>query len=225
MIKYVGFDKDGTLIDSTQANTKEWGKIIHEDFGIDAKDAEDVFGVIAAGEPTVSQLELVLRRHNISYPQDEMLKKANEIAVRIGKGVKSDLFPDVFNILKQLKSEGYFIFVSSSHQESVVRNDLERTGIAKYVDYCVGVRPSQPEFRKGEPHFKAVATHFGVGYETFVKETAFVGDMPADINAANNCNIVSVARIGTIPKEKLLELGAKFVIPDFLSLPEILKSL
>ena len=225
MIKYVGFDKDGTLIDSNSGITKAWGKIINEDFGIDAKEAEDVFGVTAAGQRTSLQLSLTLKEHNIDFPADKLFEKANEIAVRMGEAVKANPFPEVMDVLKKLKETGYLIFVSSGHQESVVKNDLERTGLIKYVDYYAGVRPDQPDFEKGEQHFKAAADYFEVSFSEFVKEAVFIGDTPVDIDAANSSSIISIARIGTMTKEKLLELGAKFAISDFLSLPEILKNL
>jgi phosphoglycolate phosphatase-like HAD superfamily hydrolase len=225
MIKYVGFDKDGTLIDSNEAITKAWGKIINDDFGIDPKDAEKVFGQTALGQQTQIQLALTLKEHNVDFPKDKLFEKANEIAIRMGQNAKADPFPEVLGILGKLKEEGYFIFVSSGHQESVVKDDLERTGLIKYVDYYAGVRPDQPEFRKGESHFKAVAKHFEIDFAEFIKETVFVGDTPEDISVAKDSGIISITRIGTLPKEKLLELGAKFVIPDLLSLPEIIKSL
>lgn len=225
MIKYVGFDKDGTLIDSNRGITEAWGKIINDDFGIDAKEAEKVFGVTAVGQRTSLQLSLTLKEHNIDFPADKLFDKANEIAIRMGQAVKADPFPEVISILSKLRENGYHIFVSSGHQESVVKEDLERTGLIKYVDYYAGVRPNQPDFEKGEQHFKAAADHFGVSFTEFINETVFIGDTPVDIDAANNCNIVSIAREGTLSREKLLQLGAKFAIPDLLSLPEILKEL
>jgi len=225
MIKYIGFDKDGTLIDSHSDTTKEWGKIIHSDFGIDAKEAEEVFGITAAGQSTAVQLALTLKKHNISFPEEKLFEKANEIAICLGRNVKANPFPEVLNILSKLKGSGYYIFISSSHQESVVKEDLTRTGLIKYIDYYVGVRPNQPDLKKGEPHFRAAASYFGEDFAAFIKETVFVGDTPPDIEAANKCGIASIARIGTLSREKLLEAGARFVIPNLSSLPEILRSL
>jgi len=225
MIKYIGFDKDGTLIDSNNAITKAWGKIINEDFGIDTKEAEKVFGVTALGQQTSVQLALTLKEHNIDFPNDKLFEKANEIAIRMGQEVKANPFPEVFDILCDLKKSGYFIFISSGHQESVVKEDLERTGLIKYVNYYAGVRPTQPEFRKGKSHFEAAANNFGVDFSEFIKETVFIGDTPEDLSAAKNSGIISIARIGTLSREKLLQLGANFVISDLSDLPEILKSL
>jgi phosphoglycolate phosphatase-like HAD superfamily hydrolase len=224
MIKYVGFDKDGTLIDDVSGYKKEWGKLVHLSFGVDAKEAEDTFMDIIEG-PTVLQLSTILQKHNIKLSQSEMFQKAEEFAYHLGKNFKGDAFPEALDILKELKDLGYNIFVSSGQQEIITKEDLKRTGIMQYVDYYVGIRADQPEFKKGEPHFRAVAEYFGVDFETFAKETVFVDDTLVDVEVLKERGIIIVARSSTLPKEKLLEAGANFAIPDLSSLPEILKSL
>jgi phosphoglycolate phosphatase-like HAD superfamily hydrolase len=224
MIKYVGFDKDGTLINGFDDYTKVWGKIIQSDFGINAKDAEDVF-VKMAGEPTDIQLAAVLQGHNKNLSQSETFQKAEEIAEVLGKRVQGAPFPEVLEVLGKLKEEGYFIFVSSGQKENIVKNDLERTGIIQFIDFLAGIRLDQPDYKKGEPHFRAAAHHFGVDFETFVKETVFVGDTLVDIDLPKKVGILSIARAGTLSKEALLTDGAKVVVEDFSTLPQILKTL
>jgi phosphoglycolate phosphatase-like HAD superfamily hydrolase len=224
MIKYVGFDKDGTLIDDFRDYTREWGKIIQSDFDINAKDAEDIF-IKKAGEPTDIQLAAVLRGHDKNLSQEETFKKAEEIAEVLGKRVQGALFSEVLYVLERLKEEGYFIFVSSGQKEDIVKNDLERTGIIKFIDFLAGIRPDQSDYKKGEPHFRAAAHHFGVDFETFIKETVFVGDTLVDIDLPKKVGILSIARSGTLSKEVLLTDGAKVVVEDFSTLPEILKTL
>lgn len=225
MIKYIGFDKDGTLIDSARAITKEWGKIINHDYGINSKEAERIFSVTAAGQPTDLQLKLTLQGHGFNYSKKELFQKSNEIAIRLGKNVKANPFPEVIGILRKLKEKRYNTFLSSSHQETVVKDDLERTGLSEYIDYFVGARPGQPSFKKGEPHFRNVSKHFNIRFDEFIKRAVFVGDTPPDIKAANDCNIVSIARFNSVPKEELSKAGARFIINDLTELPKILSSL
>lgn len=222
-IKYIGFDKDGTLIDSFGGYTIEWGKIIQKDFGIDPKIAEKIFRVDAAGKPTAFQLKLVLKNSNVKLSKEEIFQKANEIALLFGKNVKGSVFPDVLPILKKLKKERYFIFISSEQQEEVVRRDLERTKLLQYVDFYVGIRPKEPDFKRGEPHFRAAAKHFGVSFNIFSKSAVFVGDTPTDIELANELNIISIGRVGTFKSEDLFEEGAKFVIKDISEIYNILQ--
>lgn len=224
MIRYVGFDKDGTLINDFDDYAKEWGRLINAEFGIDNKEAIEVF-IKMAGEPTDVQLTAILREHNRIFSQTEIFQKAEEIAYRLGENVKGNLFPEVRQVLEHLKKDNYSIFVSSGQREIITKEDLERTGILKYVDYYVGIRLNNPSFKKGEPHFRDVAKHFGVAFETFTKEAVFVGDTSVDVDIANKSGILSIARVGTISREKLLTAGAKFTVADLSNLLQILKTL
>jgi len=224
MIKYVGFDKDGTLIDDVNGYKKEWGKLVNLKFGIDKEDAENVFMELIEG-PTSLQLSTLLQKHHLDLSQSEVFKQAEELAYHLGENFKGNAFPEVLTTLKKLKEKGYIVFVSSGQQEIITKEDLERTGLMQYVDYYVGIRPDQPEFKKGEPHFRDVAKYFGVDFETFIKETVYVGDTLVDVENPKQLEMRSVARSGTLSKGKLLELGADFVIPDLSTLPEVLKTL
>lgn len=223
-IKYVGFDKDGTLIDDFDDYAKEWGRLINEEYGINAKEATEVF-IKMAGEPTVTQLATVFQKNNKIFSQTYIFKKAEEIAYRIGKNVSGNLFPEVIQVLQQLKKNNYFIFVSSGQREEIVEKDLERTNILQFIDFYAGIRPDQPDFKKGEPHFRAAAMHFGIPFETFTKQTVFIGDTPTDVEVSNNSNIVSIVRKSSNADESLLKNGAKYVVDDFTSLPEIIKEI
>jgi phosphoglycolate phosphatase-like HAD superfamily hydrolase len=224
MIKYVGFDKDGTLINDQEGYTREWGKLVKENFNIDQKEAEDLFRNMA-GDPAVLELDAILKKHNISLPYAELFSKAEDFSYHIGENFKGNVFPDVLAVFKKLKEAGYKIFVSSGQEQIITKEDLERTGLMEYVDYYVGLRPDQPEFKKGEPHFREVAKHFGVDFKLFCKQAVSVGDTQADIDNPKKLGMKSISRIGTLSKDKLLELGAKIVIEDLSTLPEILKTL
>lgn len=163
MIKYVGFDKDGTLIDDVNGYKKEWGKLVNLKFGIDKEDAENVFMELIEG-PTSLQLSTLLQKHHLDLSQSEVFKQAEELAYHLGENFKGNAFPEVLTTLKKLKEKGYIVFVSSGQQEIITKEDLERTGLMQYVDYYVGIRPDQPEFKKGEPHFRDVAKYFGVDF-------------------------------------------------------------
>jgi phosphoglycolate phosphatase-like HAD superfamily hydrolase len=224
MIKYVGFDKDGTLIDDVDGYKQEWGKLVELKFNINQKEAEDVFMDFIEG-PTSLQLSTLLEKHDIRLSESEIFRIAEELAYHLGEDFKGKAFPEILDTFRQLKEQGYILFVSSGQQEIIAKEDLERTGLMQYVDYYVGVRPSEPEFKKGEPHFRNIANHFDVDFATFASQTAFVGDTLIDIDVPNKLGMKSVGRIGTLSKEKLLGFGASFVVPDLSTLPEILKTL
>ncbi len=224
MIKYIGFDKDGTLMDSLDSYAKIWGKIFHDEYGIDEKEAGN-FLIETAGVPTIIQVDTLLKKHNIVLSKDKVFNKANEIATTLGEKADSNPFPEVPEILKKLKELGYRIFVSSGQQEAVIKKDLEKSGLIKFVDFFAGIRSEDPSYRKGEPHFQAAAKHFGVPFETFVKETVFIGDTVTDIEVSKSSNIRCIVRASSSSREKLLKEGAELTVSDFSNLPEIINSI
>ena len=74
MIKYIGFDKDGTLIDDFDGYALEWGRLINEEFGIDSKEATGVF-IKMAGIPTAIQLATIFQKHNKIFSQTYIFQK------------------------------------------------------------------------------------------------------------------------------------------------------
>lgn len=224
MIRYIGFDKDGTIMDSMDSYAKIWGQIFHNEYGIDETEAGN-FLMQTAGQPTMIQVDTLLRNHNIVLSQNEVFSKANEIATLLGEEADSSPFPEVKDVLKKLKDEGYKIFVSSGQQEEVIRKDLEKSGLIDYIDFYAGIKPDQPDYKKGEPHFRAAANHFGVPFETFIKQTVFIGDTPTDLEVSKRAGILSIIRTGSNSDESLLERGAKFLVEDFTNLPQLIKTL
>lgn len=224
MIKYVGFDKDGTLMDDLASYAKIWGKIFQDNYGIDETEAGN-FLIQTAGVPTTVQVDTLLRKNNITLSQEEVFQKANEIATLLGEKADSKPFPEVPAVLKKLKEEGYKIFVSSGQQERIIKNDLERTRLSKYVDFFAGIKPSEPDYKKGEPHFRAAAKSFGVPFKKFVKETVFIGDTPTDVQVSRESNIISIVRKGVNSDDRLLDEGARLIVDDFSNLLEIISTL
>jgi phosphoglycolate phosphatase-like HAD superfamily hydrolase len=223
-IKYVGFDKDGTLINSLSAYTKKWGEIINSKYGINKLDAEKVFRQ-TAGLPTDKQLSMVLKTKNASLSQEELFRESNFIAEELSKRSMVKLFPEVRKVLSQLKKIGYLIFISSGNQEKVVEEDLRRTKLMQFVDYYFGIRPNQPEFKKGKPHFKEAAKYFGTPFDIFTTQTVFIGDSLEDIRISNEAKIISIGRSGSYSKKDLLKVGAKIVVPNLSKLSTILSNL
>lgn len=223
-IKYIGFDKDGVLINSFSAYTKEWGKIIKTKYNVNAQKAEIVFKN-TAGQPTDIQLAIVLEQHNINLSKKQIFKQANEIAALLGKRIKAQPFPEIHNVLQYLSNNGFFLFVSSGQHGQVVVDDLKRANLIKFIDFYAGIRPNQPKFKKGLAHFRAASEYFKVPFNSFVKKTVFVGDTLEDIKVCNEAGITSICRSGTYSKKDLLKAGAKIVVPNLSKLSTILSNL
>jgi phosphoglycolate phosphatase-like HAD superfamily hydrolase len=223
-IKYVGFDLDGTLIDSMSDISQAFGEIMQEQYGIEEQEAA-IHMHETAGLPTAQQVSSLFAKHNIIFPKEQILQRGHEIAILIGERAKAHPFPDAKSTLQELKNRNYGIFVSSGHQETVVKHTLERTSLIEYVDFLAGTRPNEPEYVKGESHFRGAAKYFKTPYEEFVKQTIYIGDAPADIRLATECKIKSIGRIGYKTEEELLRVGANKALRDFSQLSTILENL
>lgn len=223
-ITIVGFDMDGNLVDTMQANTKIFADYLHDHYGIDTKEAAQQY-VASIGLPTGEQLLPLIERSSISMTR----AKANEIGLIIDilteQQVKGKAFPDVPDALKNLKANGYKLFVSSSHQQTGVGKVLTDAGIREYFDLTMGVTPEKTDFVKGIQHFKKAAEYFNLPLEIFTQETVFIGDGTSDMKIANANNIIGIGRIGTNKEESLKEAGANLVVPDFSQLADILPTL
>lgn len=223
-IRYVGFDMDGTIRDSSAEYTYLFGQLMHGKYGIDPSEA-GVHFVNTAGQPTPEQISTLLKKHGITISFDEAFEEGNRVASFLGEHSDAPSFAEVPDTLKDLKERGYRIFVSSGQQEEVVRGYLEKSGLISYVDFFAGIRPEEPEFEKGEPHFQEAARHFGVPFDIFVKEVVFIGDTPTDMKVANESGITAIARSGINTEEDLLGSGAKLVLPEFSNLSVVLLTL
>lgn len=219
-IKYIGFDKDGTLMDSMDSYAKVWGEIFKKEYGIDAKEAGN-FLINTAGQSNIVQVDTLLKNYGIFFSKEDVIKKSIKITTTLGEKAETKLFPDVKKALEKLKKEGYKIFVSSGQQEKVIGNDLEKTDLIGYVDFFAGFKPEDPEYKKGEPHFRAAAKNFNVPFEKFIKETVFVGDTQTDLDVANEFHIPCIIREN--PNSKIT--GAKFYVNNFLDLDRLIKQI
>lgn len=219
-IKYIGFDKDGTLMDSMDSYAKIWGEIFKNEYGIDAEEAGK-FLISTAGQPNVAQVDTLLKNNGIILSEEDVLKKSIEITTTLGEKAETKLFPDVKIALEKLKKEGYKIFVSSGQQEKVIRNDLKKTNLMQYIDFLAGFKPEDPEYKKGEAHFRAAAKYFNTPFENFIKETVFVGDTQTDFDVADEFSILCIIRENSNSKI----LGARFFVKDFYNLDSVIKKI
>ena len=94
MIKFIGFDKDGTLFDSIPTYAKIWGEIFHKEYGINKNQAADYL-LTTSGKQTKDQVKDLLLQNGISISEDEASKKARKIALELGERANAKLFPEV----------------------------------------------------------------------------------------------------------------------------------
>jgi phosphoglycolate phosphatase-like HAD superfamily hydrolase len=224
MIKYVGFDKDGTLIDSMLSYAKTWGDIFHKEFDLNRDEAKNYL-LETSGQANFNQTDDLLKKHGIYFSKEEVFALSNQISEDLALEDNSLAFKDVPGALRKLKENDFKIFVSSNQQEDVVKKDLERTNLLQFIDFYAGIRPQDPGFKKGKPHFEAAANYFNQEYKSFINETIYIGDTSIDVDIANALRVPCIIRKSNNFAEEMLSKGAKFVVEDFSKLPELITSI
>lgn len=218
-IRYIGFDLDGTLIDTMAAHKKIFGQRMNEKYGIDNQKAADHYGA-TTGLPTGEQIRLLLQKDEIT---GEISVIAQEIDAKL-ETIEASPFPEIPSVLARLKTDGYHLFVSSSHSTEAVGRLLGKSGLLPYIDFFVGFDPEKG-LKKGPSHFQKAAAHFQAPYETFVNEAIFVGDGLSDMKAAVEANVLGIGLIGENTEADLRTAKAQMVLGDLSTLPELLPKL
>src|SRR3989344_4920146 len=219
-VRYVGFDLDGTLIDTMSHHYALFGAFMHERLGIDPEEAGAYYRA-TAGESTTRQIASLLERCGIGLDGKSLEQLGQEADILL-EHAEGEPFAETAETLQKLKEQGWKVFVSSSHPTTAIATILTKHHLEKFVDFFAGTDPDDPAFRKGDTHFRAAAERFGVPYGDFVREAVFIGDGLSDVEAAERSGVRSIGRIGTRKKEELLTHGARAAVNSFEDLPELL---
>ncbi|GAA5098988.1 phosphoglycolate phosphatase [Wohlfahrtiimonas larvae] len=186
-IKVIGFDLDGTLVDSALglANTVD---NMCERLGLPKPGKALVTTWIGNG------IEVLLDRallwadapKDTEYRQNAMviLSKCYQDELLSG----SPLFPDVKETLEQLYSEGHQLVLITNKPSKFVPDLMDYLGISHLFSMMLGASDSVKIKPHPTPIFKVLG-ELGVMQSEFV----FVGDSRNDILAAKNAGVTSIA--------------------------------
>lgn len=223
-IHYIGFDMDGTLINTMSSSPKIFGRIMAKNFKIDKNIAERFF-LETLGLPTYKQIQILLNiLKGDTIGKDKAIKLGDEVDAGLIK-LKADIFPDVIPVLKILKNKGFKLFLSSSHKEAAIIERLNEFKIKDYFEFYAGKSNDMPKFTKGEPHFRAAAKHFQTPYKKFCKKTLYIGDAKKDIESSVHAGVKAIGRVGTFSSIELLDMGAYDVVYDLSTLPDLISKI
>jgi phosphoglycolate phosphatase len=208
-MKAVGFDLDGTLIDSTDAIVESF---LHS------------FRAIGRPEPTrdaiISTISVPLEKQFLLL--DEAVDAAEASAVYREHYVRESpattvMLPGAREALDALQQAGLAIGIATSKRRSSAEVLLDHLGVAHYFACCIG--PEDVSRAKPDPEpIHALLNGLDVGPEDCV----YVGDTHFDVHAARAAGVRAWAvTTGYHTRDQLVEAGADEI---FDSMADVVKS-
>ena len=191
-IKAIGFDWDGTLVDSMGVKSQNFSKAVikfYPSLKEKRKEIKNLY-LTTRGNLRIYQLALVQKKYNLNQLSNEKVQKWSDLFTSLYINEHLPLFNDTKKVLDELKHRNYAIFLCSS----VPQNDLDKTlklyPLENYFEVVLGTR-DDGKFRKGIPHLTFVSEKIGISLD----KIAFIGDAADDVNGANEAECFSVGKI------------------------------
>lgn len=219
-IKVVGFDLDGTLVDSALglANTVD---NMCERLGLPKPGKALVTTWIGNGIEVLLDRALLWANapKDAEYRQNAMIILSECYQDELLSG--SPLFPDVKETLVQLHSEGHQLVLITNKPSKFVPDLMDYLGISHLFAMMLGANDSVKIKPHPTPIFKVLG-ELGVMQSEFV----FVGDSRNDILAAKNAGVTSIAlTYGYNYGEPIANESPDYIVHDFAELLSLIHQL
>jgi len=200
MIKLIVFDLDGVLVTTKELHYHSLNKSIES---IDSK------YIITLNEhhekydglPTSRKLQMLTVEKGLpeKYHNQIYRDKQKYTFDLIREQIKRD--DRLISILKQLKDDGYMVYVASNAIRETVKLLLYHSGLMEYVDYFI----SNEDVKNSKPNseiYLRCMTHSGVNPD----ETLIIEDSPRGIEAARNskAHLLMVKNPNDVSYEKII---------------------
>jgi len=175
----VVFDLDGTLVDSVELITVSFQHAIKEVLGRDASREEAVAHV---GTPLREQMIKISPSH-----ADELVAVYREFNHREHDRMLK-LYDGILDLLNRLTCAGVKLGLVTSKSRATTQMAFDLTGIDVYFDATVCCDEAPGNKPSAEPILFCLA-----GLQTAPEDAAYVGDSPADIQAAHAAGVTAIA--------------------------------
>jgi phosphoglycolate phosphatase len=208
----VGFDLDGTLLDTSG----DLGAAVNHaiaTIGREPVPAAAVAGLIGGGARTMLQRALVLTGGEIGTEETEHLFAFLLGYYEANIAVHTRPYPGLIEALDALSALGVRLGVATNKREGMARKVLDATGLLGFFECVLGGDTLGEARRKPEPDLLIeMAAACGGG------PAVFVGDSSFDVRAAQAARMPCVAVSFGFNDRPAAELGAQTVIESFADL-------
>lgn len=177
--KAVVFDLDGTLVDSVELITVSFQHAIREVLGREASREEAVAHV---GTPLREQMIKISPDH-----ADELVAVYREFNHREHDRMLK-LYDGILDLLNRLTCAGVKLGLVTSKSRATTQMAFDLTGIDAYFDATVCCDEAPGNKPSADPILFCLA-----GLQTAPEDAAYVGDSPADIQAAHAAGVTAIA--------------------------------
>lgn len=211
-IKTIGFDWDGTLIDSMKVKSQSFAESVirfYPDLGKKREKIKELY-LATRGNPRIYQLAQIQEKYHLNPLSKTELQKWSDLFTSLYINEKIPLFDDALRVLDELKNRGYKLFLCSSVPQKDLDKTLKLYPVENYFEFILGTR-DDGRFKKGIPHL----TYISENMEIPLDKIAFVGDGPDDVKGANEADCFSIGKTDSkIPdsKEEIQKSNPKLII-------------
>jgi len=187
----VVFDLDGTIVDSVELITVSFQHAVREVLGIELTAEESIAHV---GRPLLEQMTIFSPEH-----ADELVTTYREFNHRVHDRMLT-LYDGILHLLDSLQTAGVKMGLVTSKSRYTTQMAFDLTGIESYFDavVCADESPRNKPF--GDPILLCLE-RLGVA----PVRAAYVGDSPADIQAAHAAGVEAIGVAwGVFPVDTLV---------------------
>lgn len=183
VVKAVILDVDGTLIDSNEAHVMAWQDALTE-FGLHAEDAEIRRRIGMGGDQLLPSLLRLSADSDIG----------RKVSARRGQIFRSTYlptlraFPQVRELLQELRDAGFRLVVATSAEERDLRLLLARGGVDDLLPDVV----TADDAENSKPEADLIHAALGKAGAR-PGEAVMIGDTPYDLEAARRAGVRSIA--------------------------------
>lgn len=217
MIETVLFDLDGTLTDPKEGITKSVDYALRTVCGIETPDLDTLTPYI--GPPLVTGF---MDNHHLDRATAERCKEAYRERFRTLGLFENRMFPEIPNLLKTLKAQGYRLCVATSKPEIFAVQILEHFALTPYFTLISGASMDETISTKTEVIQNTLQRIGCTNPDTVV----MIGDRKHDIEGAHNCGIRAIGVLfGFGSREELQNAQADRIACTIQQIPSIVDTL
>ena len=213
MIKYIFFDLDGTIVNSSEGIINAYKTALkHFNIEIDDKFVSDFL----IGPPLKPAF---MKYFNLN---EEETKSAIKIFRKYysEKGVNQNcLYEGIKELFESLKRKGKTLIISTSKPTIFTEKILERHKVKQYFDFISGATLDDTRIKKGDIIRYAIQNMNISNLE----ECIMVGDKSQDVEGAKQNNMKAIGvTYGFGTKEELETSGATYIVDNVKDINDIL---